>query len=85
MHRHHGLSLMAQGRCEQALSVLQKTLRLRKETMGERHFQTLDCMVSVRACICVYTERAARERMCMQQVCVCVCVYVYAASVCVCV
>lgn len=67
--RRYGESLISCNKSPQALSLLQKTLQLRKETLGPRHYQTLKNMVSGSA------PRRGCMHMCrgvgMAQVCVC--------------
>ncbi len=60
LHRHYGdFLVVAPTRRKQALSLLLKTLRLRKETLGARHVQSLNCMVGVgfeSLCVCTVGE-----------------------------
>ncbi len=42
------MNLLESKRPEQAVSLYQKTLRLRKEVLGPRHFLVLECQVRAR-------------------------------------
>ncbi len=57
----YGYLLIAQGRCEQASSVFQQTLRVAKEVLGPRHIKIINYQVCWHRYGNVYRARSARK------------------------